>query len=141
MSIKKYKVMEEIIYLFRNVFEKNDAVKVISDKLKFFPKSCCVISNSILGHYLNHTFNESFFLRKCMRHENRPIWHSWIQNEDVLIDITADQFPEMSSSPVIFCQSSDWHNQFSDRVIIKEINLKQEELNILKILVKEVKVI
>lgn len=40
--------------------------------------------------------------------EKNWISHAWLQAGDIVVDITADQFPEMTN-PAIVQENSEWH--------------------------------
>jgi hypothetical protein len=87
----------------RDFFEKNkhttpDAV------LRNFPKGACGCVSELLGRYLEEQYQVSPL---CVSAElNDLSTHAWLQINDVIIDLTADQF---SQPPIIVSDSSAWH--------------------------------
>ena len=64
----------------------------------------------LLGTFLkNHGMVP--FRYVCGRREGQS-HHSWIEAEGVIVDITADQFPEISER-VIVTRCSPWHGSFN----------------------------
>jgi hypothetical protein len=43
--------------------------------------------------------------------DGSPSSHAWLQNGGWIVDITADQFPDVDE-PVIVTNSSEWHQQW-----------------------------
>jgi len=41
--------------------------------------------------------------------------HTWLEKQNLVVDITADQFPEISDK-VIVCLDSEWHRQFNGKI-------------------------
>jgi hypothetical protein len=38
--------------------------------------------------------------------------HAWLEVDGLIVDITADQFPEQKAEPVIVTIQSAWHDEF-----------------------------
>lgn len=76
-----------------------------------FPRGACGDATLILGTYfIDQGFSEfNYMLGDYGSHED-DTWssHAWLQNGDLVVDITADQFPEISEK-VIVSRDSSWH--------------------------------
>jgi len=86
--------------------------------LKRFPNGCCKVASVLLMKYLveEHGFNEVEGIANGMRIDPRDAdkgWgsHFWLEHGTTIIDITADQFDDITS-PVIVTTNRDWHDQF-----------------------------
>jgi len=99
---------------FRRFIESVDSNKWGQDgafrKFSYFPKNCCVITCHLLARYL---------IRYCevrgavsIVHGAHPSdgWHFWIGVDDLIIDITADQFDEFYGRQVVV-GATGWHDK------------------------------
>lgn len=97
---------------FRNAFEKADLSNA-PGFLSGFPNGCCGWGVRIIGHYLKYECGlqplHMCGSRDCDGFEE----HEWIQVNNYVIDITADQYPE-SQPKVIVSDSSEWHMQWKE---------------------------
>lgn len=81
-----------------------------------FPTGCCDAASCIVQKYLAEWGHENFVVMRGRPPEstkNHPQWlnrfpHCWTQRGELIIDITADQFPDIHV-PVIVTRSSVWH--------------------------------
>lgn len=82
--------------------------------LKEFPLGACGDMTLLLGAYLSDMkvigFEYIYGVRGCDA-DNNYASHAWLQNDQLIIDITADQFPEVNE-PIIVSANSNWHNTF-----------------------------
>jgi hypothetical protein len=80
-----------------------------------FPVGACGDAVPLLGTYLAEqgfgTFMYALGLRACDG-INREHSHAWLEADGIIIDITADQFPEVHRK-VIVTTRSDWHETFA----------------------------
>jgi hypothetical protein len=85
--------------------------------LQNFPVGACGDATLLLGHYLKAQGFGYFDYVSGTRGEGDD-WHShaWLRREDVIIDITADQFPEIDQA-VIVATGSPWHGEFESEVL------------------------
>jgi hypothetical protein len=79
--------------------------------LQDFPAGACGDAALLLGRYLKDTgFGATDYLLGWRVTGDRRASHAWLQQGDLVIDITADQFPEIDR-PVIVERGSAWHAQ------------------------------
>ena len=105
--------IREIATHFRQAIERCDLPR-LGPTFEEFPAGSCGDATPLLGTYL---CEQGFGQFGYMLGE-RPIpndWqtqsHAWLQQGELIVDITADQFPEVSE-PVIVTAESAWHSQF-----------------------------
>lgn len=83
-----------------------------------FPRGSCGDVTDLLGTYLQekHGFEFDYVVGESCRPEEQGGWfsHAWLQCDSLIIDITADQFPDVSES-VIITRDSAWHRTFERR--------------------------
>ena len=94
-----------------------------------FPRGSCGDVSELLGQYLsdsglgawsypNGTQSDPFFT------------HAWVERDGLIVDITADQFPD-TSEPVLLTTDRTWHDaRFPSGPSSKAANLDWFELNI-----------
>ena len=67
-------------------------------------------------------------------------WHAWLEYNDLIIDITADQFNEIKDKVMIIPKSSELHNSYKYerkyQIINESILTGQAESEVYKILTK-----
>jgi len=104
--------------LFRNAIEKTDPSK-LPISFRNFPKGSCGDVVPLLGRFLKNQGFGSFDYISGSRGQNSD-WHShaWLQQDQLIVDITADQFREINES-VIVTYKSTWHKTFVTRVLHK----------------------
>ena len=118
MSRKTWPTIEYITQLakaFRKAFDDYD-LSHSPGFLPNFPSGCCSWASLFIGHYLKSEFSLSPKRIISARHTNGG-QHEWLMLNDVIIDITADQFDD-APSPVIVETSSEWHARFQGGEII-----------------------
>ena len=76
--------------------------------LKRFPQDCCHHACAILGIYLAEA-GLGIFSKVCG--ERDSMHHCWLAKDDLIVDITADQFGE-SRPTVIVTRDPTWHKQW-----------------------------
>lgn len=81
------------------------------DGFKDFPAgTCCDISN-ILAEYLRDSGVTDI---EYVVGKNAKYWsHAWLEVSEIIVDITADQFPDVSAS-VTVTRDHRWHSQFEE---------------------------
>lgn len=94
-----------------------------SDWFNGFPVGCCGDASDLLAKYL---------LSKNIKTTYRHGWfedksHGWLAYNDYIIDITADQFEEISA-PVIITKDNIWHSKFKNDQLEENI-FKDFDLN------------
>lgn len=100
---------------FRAAIEQTPAAKLTVCMLGF-PAGACGDATPLLGYYLKTrgfgTFN--YVLGMAEGEDGDQYSHAWLRQGDIIVDITADQFPDQA--PVIVADSSPWHNRFEVEV-------------------------
>jgi hypothetical protein len=97
---------------FRTAIDKCDKNK-LSDNLKKFPIGSCSAASYLLAQFLKNEFG-TFDLLHSERHVPKFQTHAWLQKDNLIIDITADQFDGQNQT-VSVVSSSEWHNTFKVR--------------------------
>ncbi|MDQ5827717.1 MAG: hypothetical protein M3441_26545 [Chloroflexota bacterium] len=83
-----------------------------------FPRGSCGDAALLLGRYLQDCGLGPFnYVCGSIREEGGRDFHShaWLQRGDIIVDITADQFDEISE-PVIVTRDHSWHDRFDGKV-------------------------
>ena len=79
-----------------------------------FPSGSCGDATLLLAKYLQNS-GLGFFDYVCGEiyedGERKFQSHAWLQREDLIVDITADQFDEIEAA-VLITRNHSWHNQF-----------------------------
>ena len=73
-----------------------------------FPKGSCGDASIILAHYLSEKGFGEFDYVLGVRMEKL---HGWLRQNEIIIDITADQFAD-NDEKVIITLNPKWHNEF-----------------------------
>lgn len=72
-----------------------------------FPRATCGPVAELIGRYLNEAFGLDAQYVEAWRSDG---WsHAWVIVDDILVDITADQFGQ---APVIVTRDSPWHQDW-----------------------------
>ncbi len=82
--------------------------------MRSFPKGACGNSAILLGAYFTNYEIEGFVYvqgKRGSRQHNTWASHAWLARETLVVDITADQFPD-APGPVIAADPSPWHQTF-----------------------------
>lgn len=74
-----------------------------------FPGGWCDACSKVLGTLLTELGVDSLIRVVGIRGEHDLPFHVWLQRQGLVIDITADQFKENFSSPVVVTTDSPWH--------------------------------
>lgn len=80
-----------------------------------FPKGACGDSSLILGAYLTDRGVSGFnYICGERGRQDMGTWttHAWLAKDELMVDITADQFPD-APAPVIVSKTSAWHKSFT----------------------------
>lgn len=73
------------------------------DRLSGFPRGCCDDATDLFAHHLWKTFGVKTVRADGSYYDDNPensIWHTWLEVDGIIIDLTADQFPEYKSTYV-----------------------------------------
>ena len=97
---------------FRTAIEKCDPSRLPIGFQKF-PRGSCGDAVLLLGTFLKEQGAGTFTYVVGERGKKGRTWrsHAWLEADGVIVDITADQFPEITES-VIVTTHSDWHKKF-----------------------------
>jgi hypothetical protein len=93
---------------FRSAFEETDLSEA-PGFLPGFPEGCCSWASYMIGNYLKYELGLNPIEIQAERDAydgNDP--HSWIVVNDIIIDITSDEFDD-SNEKVIVSSNSEWH--------------------------------
>ena len=91
---------------FRRALEAGGLKSVTFQK---FPRGACGDSSELLGHYLAECGLGEWRYRGGMLDQQS---HGWIEQDGLIVDITADQFADVAE-PVIVTRRSPWHERWS----------------------------
>ncbi|MCX2760075.1 hypothetical protein OQJ65_17210 [Vibrio sp. Sgm 22] len=80
-----------------------------------FPRDCCEVTTLILSLAISkNKLNSTYVVAKGYDRAN-DAWHYWLESEERIIDITADQF----GRSLLFGSNDNWnHSKFSDYELI-----------------------
>ena len=98
---------------FRLAIERTDRAR-LPIGLTEFPAGSCSDASILLGVYLSEKGHGEFELIRGHRgrmDDDTYGTHAWLFQNDLVVDITADQFDEIEQS-VLVKRDSDWHEQF-----------------------------
>lgn len=110
MNQDKYNQLVEECTKFRAAIEECK-YNIGIDWFKHFPLGCCQDTSLILAKYLHAKgFGISYVVSGWRGRKS----HAWLELDGVIIDITADQFEEVSEK-VIVTKKSKFHNSFEDK--------------------------
>ncbi len=111
MTTKELKKIREITSLLRHQILSHEIRFIGSDD---FPDGCCGnVSQDYLIHRMNNEgFKETLYVNGYCDKYNT---HGWLEYKGYIIDITADQFPEMKNHPIVIIkkEESEFHKQFT----------------------------
>jgi hypothetical protein len=116
-------MLKAIAEEFRKSFEELDFEKAPGFLVKF-PEGCCSWASYMIGHFLKYERGFNPIEIQAERDDpNGMDPHSWLAVEDIIIDITSDEF-EDSGSKVIVTNYSEWHDTWKivNKAEIVEIN-------------------
>jgi hypothetical protein len=100
--------MRDLVEKFRKALDEIDWQNM-PDGFKNFPSGTCGDISDILAVYL---YEQGFTNIEYVCGENERGSHAWLEIDGTAIDITADQFDDVSCSVII--QSPEiWHSEFT----------------------------
>jgi hypothetical protein len=105
--------LKELAANFRSAIERCDPEK-LCPRLRNYPRGSCGDATPLLGTYLIEQGMEPFMYVSGERGDKDDgTWtsHAWLEGDGVIVDITADQFPEISER-VVVTTFSPWHGTF-----------------------------
>jgi len=95
---------------FRNAIE--EISHSLGATFESFPRGSCGDATPMLGTYLiDQGLGEFQYMQGDYGSEAEGNWssHAWLQSGNLVIDITADQFPDVTD-PVVVMENSKWHH-------------------------------
>lgn len=72
-----------------------------------FPKGSCGDASELLGQYLSDSELGTWDYRSGMQLDP-ALSHAWVERDGLIVDIMADQFPDVSE-PVLLTTDGTWH--------------------------------
>lgn len=105
----KIEIIKNYCIIFRSAIEKCDK-KLMPISFRNFPNGSCGDTVTLLGTYLFDNYMGEFnYVVGCKNGKS----HAWLKNDEgLIVDITADQFPEIVEKVIVSC-NSEWHNNFN----------------------------
>lgn len=102
--------------VFRDAIEACDS-GALPEWFDSFPLGCCGDATELLARYLEEEGFGSFryICGYCRGEDSQEVSHAWLQQGDVTVDITADQF-RGGRERVSVESDSGWHKSFEIRV-------------------------
>gem|GEM_PF-2325767 len=78
-----------------------------------FPGGACGDASELLGQYLTDCVFGAWTYVSAARTDG---WtHAWVEQDGLIADITADQFPDVTE-PCVVTANSEWHGQWDGRM-------------------------
>lgn len=104
-----YEQIKRECLLFREAVEKNkDCIGI--EWFKDFPRGCCQDVSLILALYLH---KKGFGIAEVVSGWRGNKSHAWLELDDMIIDITADQFDDVNER-VLVTTNSKFHEEFKE---------------------------
>jgi hypothetical protein len=107
MDYTNFKNLFLDVLRFRRAIEKCDK-NLLPASFHSFPTGSCGDASIILAHYLKE---KGFGKFDYILGERMGKSHGWLKQNEIIIDITADQFVDNNES-VIVTINSEWHKDF-----------------------------
>ena len=83
---------------------------------RYFPRGSCGDATPLLGTYLiDRELGEFQYVLGKKYPSNKLQSHAWLQRDSLIVDITADQFDEVTQK-VVVSRRSQWHRSFWQEV-------------------------
>jgi hypothetical protein len=108
--------IRQIARAFRAVIESTP-LELRLPLIPSFPTGACGVSSALLGAYFEESGISGFQWISGVRDTpDAERWetHVWLQRDSLVVDITADQFPDAPASGIVGDQS-EWHDVFERR--------------------------
>lgn len=101
--------LQGLVTLFRHALESTDfsELEIMHLRTGNFPEGCCDEASLLLAAFLDdhgHTGAIKVYGSKDVG-KDRPLKHTWLLLDGIMIDITADQF-EGYANPKVICQEN-----------------------------------
>ena len=82
-----------------------------SDFLLEYPRGCCGDASNLLAKFLRDNDIECEYVWGMMGQQS----HAWLECDDLIVDITADQFPEIKEK-ILVTTDRFWHKKFKGQI-------------------------
>ena len=117
--MEEEKKLKELSIKFREAILKCDKSEMPSS-LADFPACSCADASILLGTYLIDNGIVSYNLIKGERGQGTSLeTHYWLNKENTIVDITADQFDDVCDEVIITNNDSKFHCSFDKRRIVR----------------------
>ena len=100
-------------------------------RMNEFPKGACSEVTDIFGIYLRKKYSIDALSFVVAQIEVGTKWygnHQWLEHNNIIIDITADQFSSLNNQPVIVTRKSHFHLSYAKKVYHHEFKLGLKDL-------------
>ena len=108
-----HRSIEELALSFRRACERVQLEQ--HDPFSHFPRGACGDASLLLSKFLRkHGFEEITYVCGVASEEDDIRSHAWLEIEGLLVDVTADQFPNHPGPPVLVTRDRSWHAHFRE---------------------------
>jgi hypothetical protein len=106
------KILYDLTSRFRGAILRSTPSTSQLLSLRDFPHGACADASLLLAKYLQvNNCGQSFYVLGMRDGQG----HAWLQLDEFVIDITADQFDDQDDG-VIVSTNSSWHNSFNGNI-------------------------
>ena len=94
-----------------------------------FPHGVCSEATTLLGIHLATKYMAEPLVGVIAQIEDNGKWfgsHHWLEHDDIIIDITADQFP-MVKNPVLVTRQSEFHSKYAKHIFKDQSRFSLED--------------
>lgn len=117
ISNMEIQLIDETVRRFRSGLEQcHDQFGV---SFSAFPEGCCGDVTELLAAFLKDSGHGNFAYISGWREGENATSHAWLEQGDILIDATIDQFPEAVDQRMVSTDPA-WHAQFSENRVRRE---------------------
>lgn len=100
---------------FRNMIERarNERRFPIRDRMSGFPRGCCDDATDLFAHHLWIKYGLKSVRVDGSYYDDDPeknIWHTWLEIDGIIVDLTSDQFPKYKN--IYVGKEDDFHSMF-----------------------------
>ncbi len=98
--------LHKIAHDFRASFDKQKALGILPQHMMDFPSACCAVTSELLGDYLNSIPGGPE--AETVNANRNGKSHMWLVVDSLIVDLTADQFPD--GRPAVYVGPEDsWY--------------------------------
>lgn len=109
-------IIKRECHKIRSLMETASKEQIVKGYLSGFPAGRCGLTCRVLGPWLIGLFPNYDYEYVCGFHGRQS--HAWIEMNNLIIDITADQFDNISE-PVIVTYDHSFHDTFTAKIYRK----------------------